>query len=655
MSESIIIIESPNKREKIQKITGFDTYATIGHFKTLTKNFITNYENYESEFDFKDEDAKKRMNSIFSKCVDKEVIIATDPDREGYAIGYLFYQMIKNKAKSIKRAEFHEITESGIKKGLENAVPFTNTNFKEFEAFKARAVGDKLVGFILSPKYMNLAGDKNVSIGRVQSPALNLIVSKDEEIQAFNALKEEEKVSYKARAKCQINDIEFSIDSKKILKDKTEFQGFLDFLNQSKEAIFTQMQKNESKKSPAKPFRTSQLQEKANQVLGFAPDETMLLAQNLFENGLITYTRTDSNALSEDFLNEVENALKDKEYYQRRVYKAGEQSQADAHEAIRITHIHEFSEIDNIFTKANNENAKLNDKHKKLYELIYKNSICSQAKDKITEINTFEFTINGALFTTSTKKTLYKGFESIFNEEEEESDENEQESSQNNNVDLSSLQVNDKATILSIESIEVKKSAPSPYKESSFISLLEKEGIGRPSTYASFLPTLLKRQYVELKAKGKNKLIMPTAKGIQVIKLLREKDEWIIQSEYTKLMEDLLDSITKGEIGYIDFIKPLHSKMNFEKINNAGSEASQKQIELVEKLCKEQGKEVPTEIFNDFAKTKAFIDELIKASQTNKAPSEKQISFAENLAQKNNVELPQDYKTRRLILLAKIL
>lgn len=648
MSDTIIIIESPNKKDKIQKISGFDTYATKGHFKSLTKNFIKDYDSYEVEFDFIDEDAKKRMNFIFSQCSGKEVIIATDPDREGYAIGYLFFQVIKNKAKSIKRAEFHEITENGVKKGLATALPFNATNFKEFEAFKARAVGDKLVGFILSPKYSDLLGQKNVSVGRVQSPALNLIVSKDEEIKAFNALSEDEKVSYKVRAKCQsANGTEFEIESEKILKDKAELESFLNYISSSKEALFTQMQVKESKKAPPLPFRTSKLQEKANQILGFAPDDTMLLAQQLFENGLITYIRTDSNALSAEFIDEVQKAYKDKEWYERREYKAGKQSQAEAHEAIRITHLHELSELDALFEKANKEaSTKLVDKHKTLYTLIYKNSICSQAKDKISELKSFEFDINGAPFKTSMSKVLYKGFESVFNDESDESEnENSQSEISQNKVDLSFLQPNERVSVLDLQGIEVKKQAPSPYKESSFISLLEKEGIGRPSTYASFLPTLLKRQFVELQAKGKNKLIIPTQKGIEMIELLRKNDEWITQSEYTRLMEEMLDAITKGEIGYKDFISPLHAKMNYEKINKAESGATPKQIELVEKLAKEQNKEIPNDLFSDFAKTKAFINELIKISNAKKAPSDKQINFAENLAQKHNAQLPQDYKT----------
>ena len=648
MSDTIIIIESPNKKDKIQKISGFDTYATKGHFKSLTKNFIKDYDSYEVEFDFIDEDAKKRMNFIFSQCSGKEVIIATDPDREGYAIGYLFFQVIKNKAKSIKRAEFHEITENGVKKGLATALPFNATNFKEFEAFKARAVGDKLVGFLLSPKYAKATNDKNTSVGRVQTPALNLIVSKDEEIKAFNALSEDEKVSYKVRAKCQsANGTEFEIESEKILKDKAELESFLNYISNNKEALFTQMQVKESKKAPPAPFRTSKLQEKANQILGFSPDDTMLLAQQLFENGLITYIRTDSNALSAEFIDEVQKAYKDKEWYERREYKAGKQSQAEAHEAIRITHLHELSELDALFEKTNKEaSTKLVDKHKALYTLIYKNSICSQAKDKVSELKSFEFDINGAPFKTSMSKVLYKGFESVFNDE---SDENENENSQSeisqNKVDLSFLQPNEKVSVLDLQGVEVKKQAPSPYKESSFISLLEKEGIGRPSTYASFLPTLIKRRYVELQAKGKNKLIIPTQKGIEMIELLRKDDEWITQSEYTRLMEEMLDAITEGKIGYKDFISPLHAKMNYEKINKAESGATPKQIELVERLAKEQNKEIPNDLFSDFTKTKAFIDELIKISNASKAPSDKQISFAENLAQKHNAQLPQDYKT----------
>ena len=196
MSNAVIIIESPN----IEHITGAKVYATKGHFKELAKEIVADYTGYEPIFEMK-EQSKHRMNEIFNDCKGKDVIIATDPDREGYGIGYMVYETIKNIAKSVKRAEFHEITESGIKKGLDKAVPFASSNLKEFDSFKARAVGDKLVGFIMSPAYINKLNDKNLSVGRVQTPALALIVKRELEIKEFLASPASKQIDYKIKAK----------------------------------------------------------------------------------------------------------------------------------------------------------------------------------------------------------------------------------------------------------------------------------------------------------------------------------------------------------------------------------------------------------------------------------------------------------------------
>ncbi|KGI55671.1 type IA DNA topoisomerase [Campylobacter sp. MIT 97-5078] len=654
MSDSIIIIESPNKKDKIQKISGFETYATIGHFKDLPNHNYINFSSYAPNFEFKSEEVKKRMNFIFSKCKGKEVFIATDPDREGYAIGYMFYQVIKNIAKSIKRAEFYEITEAGIKKGLANALDFTKSNFNEFEAFKARSVGDKLVGFILSPKYINLLSDRNTSIGRVQTPALNFIVSKEKEIKAFNSLDESEKLSYKLKAHCQSEGKDFILESEKICKDKAELEDFLKFLQDTKEVKFEDKITKESKKTPDQPFRTSQLQQSANQVYGFSSDETMLLAQQLFERGLITYTRTDSNALSAEFITEVESFFGKEQWYQKREYKAGKQSQAEAHEAIRITHIHAFDEIEKIIEKANaemNEGAKkLSADHIKLYTLIYKNSVLSQAKDKITQITNYNFTIKASPFKTSYSKVLYEGYASIFKAKDDENEVEEENPNKNNEenpvskLDLDFLTQSSHIRLNNLENKEIKRQAPSRYKESSFISLLEKEGIGRPSTYASFLPTLLKRQYIELVKKGKNNEIAPTEKGMKIIELLLANDEWITKSEYTRTMEEVLEAISKNECKYLDFVKPLHQKMNFVNTDISNKEPSEAQIRLLEKLCKEQNKELPQDAFKDFNLCKKAIDELIKTAPK-KPPSEKQIKLARDLAEKNKLELPKDYES----------
>lgn len=490
----------------------------------------------------------------------------------------------------------------------------------------------------MSPKYMNILEDKNTSIGRVQTPALNLIVEKEKEIEDFKNLKEEEKVNYKLKAKLKSNTaLEFEIKSQKIYPNKKEIEDFLNFINESKKAILKEINLKQNPKAPPKPFRTSQLQEKANQSFGFSSDVTMTLAQNLFENGLITYTRTDSNALSLGFINEVESAFKNETWYEKREYKAGKQSQAEAHEAIRITHLHSFKECEKIVNEAIKKD-KDKDKLLKLYELIYQNSIASQAKACIYENINYKFHIKAIPFNISSSKIIDKGYKGIF-----ENEVNEEEEEENlNTLDLSSLKKEEEFEVLNYEIVELKKQTPARYKESNFISLLEKEGIGRPSTYANFLPILLKRNYIELEKKDKNSFIKPTSKGIQIIQILKEKDEWITRAEYTKLMEEVLENISKGQTSYLDFIKSLHEKMDFKKINE-GKTPSAKQIDLLEKLSKQQNKEIPQEAYKDIKVYNKIITELLKNAPA-KPPSEKQIALAEKLAKEKNLELPKNYK-----------
>ncbi|EAK4449270.1 type IA DNA topoisomerase [Campylobacter upsaliensis] len=651
---SIIIIESPNKIEKVKKYSNCETFATKGHFKSLTKNFIKNYDNYEIEYDFSNEETRKRMNFIFSKCKNEDVIIATDPDREGYAIGYMFYQIIKNSAKSVKRAEFFEITQAGIKKGLENAIDFQKTNFKDFESFKARAVGDKLVGFILSPKYMREMNDKNISVGRVQTPALELIVKKQLEIEEFEKLKEEEKISYKAKALLKTKDSkEFEVLSENVYSNLNEIEEFLNFIKDNSKALLQDIKEKQSQKAPPQPFRTSQLQERANIALSLAPDEIMLLAGELFEAGLITYTRTDSNTLSNEFINELEERFKNETWYEKRIYEAGKQSQAQAHEAIRITHIHPYEECENIVKQSG---VKFSQSLIDLYKFIYENSILSQSKNCISLNQTYEFSIKGIIFKATQSKIIDKGFkeakEKLFKSKELEDEENKEEKNLKNKIDLSSLKQNESFDIVSFEKVEIKKQAPSPYKENNFIALLEKEGIGRPSTYASFLPKLLQRAYIEIEKKGKNGFIKATQKGLDFMQKIRNLDEWIATSEYTRHMENVLDSISRGEVSYLDFIKPLHQKMQFIKINNEEKAPSEAQIALLNKLAKEQNVKLDEEVFLKANLAKKNIEELLKNSI--KAPSPKQIALAEKLSQDKKLELPKGYKENMKICSAFI-
>ncbi|WP_301009258.1 type IA DNA topoisomerase [Helicobacter sp. UBA3407] len=636
LNNTLIIIESPNKTKKIAEITGALVLATIGHFKGLTNEIVKDYESYEPILDFKDDNAKYRINQILNASKGKEVYIATDPDREGYGIGYMVYELIKNLATSIKRAEFFEITESGIEKGIKEAIPFAQSNFNDYESWKARAVSDKLVGFLLSPKYMKLCNDKNNSIGRVQTPVLSLIVSKELQIQDFLNSSANKKVEYKIKAKLKSGNLEFLALGENLYESKEEAQETLNNLSATKESFVFAKEIKESQIKPKEPYRTSQFQEAMNRVYGFEPEASMKLAQALFEKGLITYHRTDSNALSREFLEELESHLKDKEYYQKREYKAGSQSQAEAHEAIRITHYHDLSALDSLIDKEDFRENK--DNLKKAYKLIYLNSIASQAKNAINENIIYDFSITTFSFKAKVSKCIYKGFKEI-------SIDNEEAETESQELNLN-LNEKESVEILGFELYEVKKQAPKHYKESNFISLLEKNGIGRPSTYATYLPKLLERGYIEIVKKGKNSNIVATKKGLDFLSIVKVNDEWITQSEFTKQMESTLDEISQGKVGYLDYIKLIHQKLEFAEVSTKDSNGplppKEGSLNLAKKIAKETNLELPEGIESDYRICNKFIEE--NKDKSKRPPSEKQIGLAEKIAKEQNLKLPNNYK-----------
>lgn len=634
MGDAVIIIESPNKCDKIEHITGAKVYATKGHFKELAKEIVVDYTGYEPIFEMK-EQSKHRMNEIFNNCKGKDVIIATDPDREGYGIGYMVYETIKNIAKSVKRAEFHEITESGIKKGLDKAVPFASSNLKEFDSFKARAVGDKLVGFIISPAYINKLNDKNLSVGRVQTPALALIVKRELEIKEFLASPASKQIDYKIKTKLKTSDgVEFTAINDNIFSSKDEANAKIAELSGNRAKVY-QIDTKQSQMKPQAPFRTSQMQEAANKRLEFSSDKTMSLAQKLFEKGLITYHRTDSNSLSNEFIDEVGVKFGNEEWYEKREYKAGSQSQAEAHEAIRISHVHDYGEIDEIAGRES-----LSDDEKSLYELIFLNSVLSQAKNAINENKTYDIDVKALSFKAKTGKCIYKGFKGALKEQADDEDERDKDVAE---IELN-LNKGDEVQILGFELQEVKKQAPQHYKESNFISLLEKEGIGRPSTYATFLPTLLKREFVVIETKGKNQNIIATPKGINFIESVKADDEWITQSEFTKQMEGVLDEISDSKVNYLDFIKPLHEKMGFKELSSGETKPpSEAQLNFAKSIALDLKIALPGNIETDWKICSDFINK--NKDKAIRPPSDKQIKLAQDLAKDKKLELPKGYDT----------
>ncbi len=672
MKDSVIIIESPNKVAKIKEITRAKVFATIGHFMQL-KSYDEN-NNFKPTFEY-DPQKKKRIFEIIEACKNKKVYIATDPDREGYAIGYHFYEKIKKIASSIYRAEFFEITPSGINKGLQNALLFENTNKQMYQSALARRVADMLLGFTLSPYLGKALGQmKGSSAGRVQTPCLKLIVDRDREIEKFKALPENEKVSYQIQAKINDNaDREVIINhcdekGEEIkFNDKEEALKLFESLKDNKACLLKDLKTSVVETKPKKPFITSTLLERASSELGLGIAEVQSLAQSLFEAGLITYVRTDAESLSVEFLNEAESFYLPiyKEVYQKREYKAGKQSQAEAHEAIRITHPHKYEDLESIVYNAGitNQDAL------KLYRLIFERTIESQGKNAIYDKQNLLFKIKNEYFKCSAKSLKSAGFLAMFSKKElendDESNDDKEDKEKEQNAQFN-LKIDDVLSLNDLVLATIKRNAPSAYKEADFVKLLENKGIGRPSTYASYLPTLLKREYISI-SQDKKHTITPTHKGKRVIEVFENAYQFIIDLTYTKQMEEVLDEIVENKSSYVDFISNLNSKCpKIEKLERNDDEikpSSEGQITYIENILRDLQLNLSEEFKNykeDNRIAKAFLDRYIKeheffkknnkkASSSNnneiRPATPKQINFAEILAKKHNVKLPKDYKS----------
>ncbi len=672
MKDSVIIIESPNKVAKIKEITGASVFATIGHFMQL-KSYDEN-NNFKPTFEY-DPQKKKHIFEIIEACKNKKVYIATDPDREGYAIGYHFYEKIKKIASSIYRAEFFEITPSGINKGLQNALLFENTNKQIYQSALVRRVADMLLGFTLSPYLGKALGQmKGSSVGRVQTPCLKLIVDRDREIEKFKALPENEKVSYQIQAK--IND---NANKEVIIKhcdekgeeikfnDKEEALKLFESLKDNKACLLKDLKTSVVETKPKKPFITSTLLERASSELGLGIAEVQSLAQSLFEAGLITYIRTDAESLSVEFLNEAESFYLPiyKEVYQKREYKAGKQSQAEAHEAIRITHPHTTEDLESMVYNAGitNQDAL------KLYRLIFERTIESQGKNTIYDKQDLLFKIKNEYFKCSAKSLKSAGFLAMFSKKElendDESNDDKEDKEKEQNAQFN-LKIDDMLSLNDLVLATIKRNAPSPYKEAGFVKLLENKGIGRPSTYASYLPTLLKREYISI-SQDKKHTITPTHKGKRVIEVFENAYQFIIDLTYTKQMEEVLDEIVENKSSYLDFLQNLATKCpKIEKLERNDDEikpSSEGQITYIENILRDLQLDLSEEFKNykeDNRIAKAFLDRYIKeheffkknnkkASSSNnneiRPATPKQINFAEILAKKHNVKLPKDYKS----------
>jgi len=549
MSKNLLIVESPAKAKTIEKILGeeFEVRSCYGHIRDLEKNDmgIDLKNKFAPRYMVPSEKEKvvKELKSMTKKA--KEVWLASDEDREGESISWHLAEVLGLDPKKTKRIVFHEITAPAIKKAIE-APRFINMDL--VDAQQARRILDRIVGFELSPVLWRKIGmQRSLSAGRVQSVAVRLIAEREREINQFIP----ESV-FKVSALFTALDI-----NKKKVKFKAEGPQKLTtagaaekFLTECKGATYTvkEVTVKDGKRTPSAPFTTSTLQQEASRKLGYSVSKTMLLAQKLYESGKITYMRTDSINLSETAIDAIKKEINDSfgdKYYQPRKFKNKNESAQEAHEAIRPSYMNE-SKVDDADTN-------------RLYELIWKRTIASQMSDAQFEKTTakIEISTNKETLTASGEVMKFDGFLKVYLEGKDEDDIEEED--ENAEAILPPLTKGQVLDFVSMTGLERFSRPGSRYTEASLVKKLEELGIGRPSTYAPTISTIMKRNYVEKKEKEGIK------REYQILSL-NNKDEISaeISSEITGAEKNKLSPTDLGLV-VTDFLK-----LNFPKVMDFG-------------------------------------------------------------------------------------
>lgn len=534
MAKKLVIVESPHKSKTIEKYLGKDykVVSSLGHIRDLSTSGKFGFGvDIEDNFkpDYKVIKGKNKLVKELKKDVKDAdfVYLATDPDREGEAISWHLYDTLGLKEENYDRIVFNEITKNAVVNSFDKARKIDDNLVKSQET---RRILDRIIGFRLSKLMQSKTGGK--SAGRVQSVALKLIVDREREIEAFVAEEYFEIDAY-------FNDFDAKLDTynhKKIeIKEESEAKEIISKL--SKAFKIESIDKKEKAKKSKYPFITSTLQQEASTKLGFTSKKTMMIAQKLYEGislkdetvGLISYMRTDSVRLSDEFIKDTYAFIKDKygsEYVGYvKVSKKTENVQ-DAHEAIRPTSIRRVPEsIKEYLT---------NDEYK-LYRLIYYRALASLMKDAKVEATTVILDNNNYQFKTTGQVLLFDGYLKVYSDYEDSEDKSLPDfSSYNSNV----IAAND----ILYSSHTTKP--PARYTESKLIKEMEELGIGRPSTYAKTIDTIEERGYVTVV----DKKFVPTEIGIETTDKLQEFFKDIINVEYTKNMEDDLDKIAEGNL-----------------------------------------------------------------------------------------------------------
>jgi DNA topoisomerase-1 len=575
MAKNLLIVESPAKAKTIEKILGsdFEVKSCYGHIRDLEKDEMGIDVNKGFKPRYKVPEDKEKVVKELKQIAKKsgEVWLATDEDREGEAISWHLCEVLGLDPSTTKRIVFHEITKPAIQSAVQK--PRT-VNMNLVNAQQARRILDRIVGFEISPiLWRKMSMKNNLSAGRVQSVAVRLIVERERAINAFNPVS-----SFKIEAFFKAKDInEKQVVFKAEAAKKNSIEDAEKFLEGCVDALYSveDIQKKPAKKSPAAPFTTSTLQQEASRKLGYGVSKTMLLAQKLYEAGHITYMRTDSVSLSETATQDITRQITEsygKEFVQNRKYKNKNESAQEAHEAIRPTYM-EKQQID----IADGQ---------RLYDLIWKRTMASQMADAELEKTIADIAISTQkeMLKAEGEVMKFEGFLKVYNEgRDEEEEDGEENSTEGMLPPLSKGQLLDLNDMLATE----RFSRPQPrYTEASLVKKLEELGIGRPSTYAPTISTILKRGYVEKRDKegikrnfrivrlssgkitkvteqentgAEKSKLFPTDLGSVVTDFLIQYFKQVMDYGFTAKIESEFDNIAEGDEDWSKMLKDFYT------------------------------------------------------------------------------------------------
>ncbi len=581
MPKNLVIVESPAKAKTIKKFLGanYEVLASNGHVRDLPKSQMGVDIEHDYEPKYITIRGKGDLLAKLRKEVKKadKVYLATDPDREGEAISWHLSHTLKLEDKDSSRISFNEITKNAIKSSIKQARPI---DMGLVNAQQARRVLDRMVGYKISPLLWEKV-KRGLSAGRVQSVTLRIICDREDEINAF--VPEEYwnlEAEFELKGKKKPLVAKFS-SSKKEIRSEAEMNEILSNLNNAEFRV-KEIKRGERIRRAPLPFTTSTLQQEASKVLNYSTQKTMQLAQQLYEGvdikghgtvGLITYLRTDSIRISD----EADTAAK--EYVKVKFgadFVATDENQGrtgkkiqDAHEAIRPTYI-EFSPSD--------IKESLSRDQFRLYQLIWKRFVASRMQSAKYETNTIKIEAKDYRFSASASKLIFEGFMSVYTQEEEEEEAG---------VAFDGLKEGETLTLLQLLKSQHFTQPPAHYTEASLVKTLEELGIGRPSTYAPTITTLIARRYVA----KENKNLYITEMGEAVNKIMKLAFPTIVDVNFTANMESLLDCVEDGTVNWKTVVSNFYPDLK-EAVDNAHAELDQIQIddEVTDEICELCGK-----------------------------------------------------------------